>query len=206
MIERAHFDAIRNRWGAHSSWAVWRESESVNRPKEFVDDLSLLDPDTHPETLGILNPSIVFIGLNGSSRPGNGASAWGNFHDPSSRNNDFKIRYALSKTSYWGAYMTDVLVDFHETDSHKVSQVVRSTPELLEEQLDRLLSELKDLKKDNPLLIAFGNDVFNTLSRESRFNTYRIVKIPHFANYVGKEKYREQVRVAIAGGLKELAA
>ena len=52
--------------------------------------------------------------------------------------------------------------------------------------------EINDLGTHNPTIIAFGRDAYTILTRNFK-NEYKILKIPHYSNYGGKEKYREEV-------------
>ena len=56
--------------------------------------------------------------------------------------------------------------------------------------------ELKDLGSVNPTIIAFGNDAYSILLRNFK-NQYKVLKVPHYANYTSKEKYREQVNAVL---------
>lgn len=189
-IERERFETIRAKHGAHASWAVWREAAPTDKPKAHVGDLSVLDLEANPELLDTLKPEVVLLGLNASTRDMR-ATPWANFHDSSPRANDFKIRYALQGTPYWGAYMTDVLVGHHETDSSKVRSRVAHEPEWVEAQVARLKNELTDLATPSPLLVALGGDAYSLAS--THLPGYRIVKVAHYAHYVSREKYREEV-------------
>lgn len=47
--------------------------------------------------------------------------SWANFHsDDNKRQNDFKLRYALMDTPYWGSYITDVIKSHFDTISTNV--------------------------------------------------------------------------------------
>lgn len=194
-INRDAFERILQRHGRYASWAVWTEVDAEERPKAGIGDLSVFDLACHPEALDALNPNVVFLGLNASSRDLHPAP-WSNFHDSSPRANDFKIRYALAGTPYYGAYMTDVLVDHHETDSAKVTIRVREEPEWVAGQVARLRDELADLGSSSPLIVAFGGEAYRLASRS--LPDHRVVKVPHYANYVSKETYRDQVLTALA--------
>lgn len=194
-ISRSTFDLLRDKWGRYSSWAVWAELSATGSPKERVGDLSVLDPDVNVGLLKVLKSDVVMIGLNASSRDVSG-EPWFGFHDPSPRANDFKLRHTFRDTPYWGAYMTDVFNDLHETKSNLVASYLRGNPAEVERQIDRLRSELADLGSQDPLLIVFGNQAFEYVQRYFG-NDYRAVKVPHFSNYVGKDRYRGQVLAAI---------
>lgn len=62
----------------------------------------------------------MFVGLNRSGKPKDGNAEkkpdkpkdpWFNFH---AGRNDFKLRYALQGTRYWGSYITDAIKDYQE--------------------------------------------------------------------------------------------
>jgi len=195
-ISRTRFDELQARWGAHSSWAVWKTIGPEEKPKAHVGDRMILNPKINAELLSVLNPEVVMVGLNASSREGD-TEPWGNFHDGRSEGNDFKIRFAFEGTPFWGAYMTDVLVNFPETDSRKVRAHVKANPDIVAKQLDRLERELQHLGATDPLLIAFGGLASDLVCRHLG-DRYRVAKVTHYAHQIGKETYRAEVLEAIA--------
>jgi hypothetical protein len=50
-----------------------------------------------------------------------------------------------------------------------------------------------DIGSTNPTLIAFGNETYEILKRYFK-DEFIVLKIPHFAHFIGKEIYREQVK------------
>jgi len=192
MITRDRFDLLKRKRSDFSSWAVWRTPQPGEAPKAGIGDLSVLDPDQNPGLLSTLNPDVVFVGLNMSSRFVSADHPWGNFHDPSPRANDFKIRFALEQTRFWGAYMTDVFVDLPETRSPLVKRWMADNPALVSQQLNRFEGELEDLGAADPLLVAFGGAAFDAL-KAGLNGKRRIVKVMHYAHYISKEKYREHL-------------
>lgn len=192
MITRDRFDALRDEYSDFSSWAVWAHEEASEPPKARVGDLTVLDPDRNPGLLDELNPDVVLLGLNASSR---GAEMdprpWGNFHDPSARAQDYKIRFALRETPYWGAYMTDVFIDLPETNSNKVRTWRSENPEAVAAHVLRLEQELDALGTD-PLLVVFGDLAYTSLPQDFRRGR-RVVKVDHYSNYIGKEDYRARI-------------
>lgn len=204
MISRERFDDMKAKWGAYSSWAVWKRIGPGDAPKKDMGDLSILDPDRNPALLESLNPNIVLLGLNAATRA-IASEPWANFHDSRSVANDFKIRFALEETPYWGAYMTDVLVGLHETDSAKVNSWIKRNPVGVDEQISRLESELADIGAIDPLVVAFGGLAYGVLQVRLG-KKYRIVKVMHYAHQVGKEKYRGEVLRALDGAMKGILA
>ena len=172
-----------------SSWAIW--ADQGDTPKSNVGDLSVLDPNTNPKLLPTLNPNIALVALN--IPRGDITLPFGNFHDARSEATDYKIRYATNDTPLWGAYMTDIIKDFEEKISGKVKSYLRENRDFEKENVDFFVQELSDIGATNPTLIAFGNESYDILKRNLN-NEFKIHKIPHYANYSSKEKYRMQIK------------
>lgn len=187
MISREKYFEIRERFGHYSSWAIW--AEEGKNPKDNIGDLSVLDPDQNPTLLESLHGKSIFLGLNISrkiERP------FGNFHDPRPMATDFKIRYALKHTSYWGSYMTDIIKDFEEKVTGKMMSFLRKNRRFEKENIQQLREEIEVLGSENPVLVIFGKDA-ETVARRNLGTKFPIVRILHYAKYVSKEDYRVQV-------------
>tara|TARA_B100000767_G_C19565135_1_gene450777 strand:- start:135 stop:725 length:591 start_codon:yes stop_codon:yes gene_type:complete len=189
MISQNQFNFIKSKYQYWSSWAIW--ADQGDTPKSNVGDLSVLDPNTNPKLLPTLNPNIVLVALNISR--GDITLPFGNFHDARSEATDYKIRYATNDTHLWGAYMTDIIKDFEEKISGKVKSYLRENRDFEKENVDFFVQELSDIGATNPTLIAFGNESYDILKRNLN-NEFKIHKIPHYANYSSKEKYRQQIK------------
>ena len=187
MISSDTFHKIKSDFGHYASWAVW--AKQGDTPKSNVDDLTALNIQKNPTLLESLREDIIFLGLN-ISRPIE--RPLGNFHDPRPMATDYKIRYALQDTHYWGGYMTDIIKDFEEKASGKMMKYLRSDPQFEKENIEILRSEIDVLGHKDPILIAFGRDA-EIIARRNLGNEYEICRIPHYANYTSKEKYRDQV-------------
>ena len=188
MFDQSTFDFIKKKYGHYASWAIWAD-EGV-KPKDNVADLSVFDINKNTGLLQQLNPNIILVGLNISRRI---EMPLANFHDARSQAMDFKIRYALWGSPFWGAYMTDMIKDFEQKASGKVMSYLRTDKSFEEENVTVFREEINDLGIDNPNIIAFGRDVHTVLNRNFK-NEYEIFKIPHYSNYSSKEKYREEVK------------
>ncbi len=182
MLQPEIYNQIKCEYGKSASWAVW--AEEWNTPKSNIGDLSIFDD---LEIYKRLNPNYVFVGLNPSVQD-TSEEIWHNFHSTDTkRQNDYKLRYAIKNTKFWGAYITD-LNGVKETDSNKVSVSADDVQAFTQE------IALLGIK---PVLIALGDKVYNALVKYLS-GEYTIVKIKHFSCYISKEAYRESV-------LKELA-
>lgn len=191
MIPLDRFLRIRERHGHFASWAVWAPAGA--RPKDGVGDLSVLDPETNPSLLETLHVDAILLGLN-ISRPI--ARPFGNFHDPGPRATDFRIRHALFGTRLWGAYMTDVIKDFEEKASGKVTAHLKRDPEFERENVRLLLEEIEHLGARNPLLVAFGRDAESIL-RRNLGGRFEVVGIPHYAIRGSSASYRARVHAIL---------
>ena len=196
MISETEYELIKSKYQYWSSWAVWADQGET--PKSNVGDLSVLDPKTNHNLLSALNPNIVLVALNISR--GDITMPFANFHDARSEATDYKIRYGIKDTPLWGAYMTDIIKDFEEKISGKVKSYLRENREFEQENVNFFVKELSDVGATNPTLVAFGNESFDILKRNLK-NDFKILKIPHYANYSSKEKYRQQIQEVIENSL-----
>lgn len=185
MIKRKH--------GAYASWAVWPEPRGG--PKSDIGDLSVLDPDQNPRLLPTLRSDVVMLALNLSRDI---PPPLGNFHDPRSVAQDYKIRYAFSGTPFYGAYMTDLIKRVVMLKSGNLLSHLRKNPSLIRESIQILLEEFNDLRGASPTLIAFGATVHRLALEHVPSNRYsRLVRVMHYSDYVSKETYRQRVLEAL---------
>ena len=183
MLDKKQFELIKDKYGYWASWAIWADEGKT--PKSNVGDLSIFESES---LFANLKPDIILVGLNVSR--GGIKVRLANFHDARSEATDYKIRYALKDTPFWGGYMTDIIKDFDQKSSGKVVSYLRDNKPFEEENVKIFREELKDLEIDDPTIIAFGQDAYSILNRNFK-NEYKLLKVPHYANYTSKEKYRE---------------
>ena len=184
MITRKEFEFIKQKYGLYASWAVW--GQQGIRAKDNMGDLSVFDD---PKTLKILNPNIILVGLNFSvsgavNRP------FENFHGKGG--GAYKIRYALYKTKFWGAYMTDIVKSYVELEASEVISYLNKNPDFLKENIKSFKDELKDIGSINPILVAFGNEVNDILNKHFK-DEFNIIKFTHYSHFQSKEVYRREV-------------
>lgn len=187
MITRKKFDFIKENYSQYSSWAVWAEQEEKQKSK--IGDLTILDPDINENLLSELNPEVVLVALNFSLDVKH--QPWGNFHSYGPHATDYKTRFALKGTILWGGYMTDIIKNYPEKESGNVSIYLKLHREFEQNNIKFFRKELKDIGANNPLLVAFGNEVNNVLNRN--ITDLEILKIPHYASHQGAVPYREEV-------------
>ncbi len=61
-----------------------------------------------------------------------------------------------------------------------------------EDNIRKLREEIEVLGFTNPVLVTFGKDA-EMIAKRNLGNEFRIVRVSHYANYISKEDYREQV-------------
>ena len=93
--------------------------------------------------------------------------------------------------------MTDIIKNYDEVDSMKVSQYLKHNPSYEKENINLFLNELATLEAKNPKIIAVGGATYEVLSRNLS-HQFRIEKVPHYAHRMSKEKYRIAVALALS--------
>ena len=132
MIDQTKFEFIKKKYGYYASWAIW--TDVGEKPKDNVGDLRVFDIKHNTGLLQQLNPNIILVGLNISR--GEMKVPLANFHDARSVSMDFKIRYALSGSPFWGAYITDIIKDFDQKVSGKVMSYLSKNKQFEKDNVD----------------------------------------------------------------------
>ena len=187
MITEKKFNYVKDKYGLYASWAIWAPQGET--PKSNVGDLTIFDLSNSKNILDDLGTEYVLVALNISR--GAIQTPLANFHDKRSEATDFKIRHALKDTPLWGSYMTDLFKDYDEKSSSNVRKFISTNPDFVDSNVDFFKNELDDIGQPKKL-IAFGGEVYKHLNKFFS-DKYEIIKIPHYANYVSQEKYREMV-------------
>tara|TARA_B100001123_G_C14879723_1_gene855474 strand:- start:173 stop:760 length:588 start_codon:yes stop_codon:yes gene_type:complete len=179
------YNFIKKKYGKHASWAVW--AEEADKPKSNMGDLSVFDDEN---ILQELNPNIVLVALN-FSFSGVVQEDFSNFHSSNPRAQDYKTRYAVKNTPFWGAYMTDIIKDYAEKESNKVTTDLRNNPSMVTDNIISFEQELEDIGSNDPLLICFGVDAFNIL-KKNLGEKYNIRKVSHYSHFINKKDLRDE--------------
>ena len=194
MVDRETFDRIKEKHGPHASWAVW--SKPDGKPKSNMGDLTVLDPDQNPALLGMLRSDVVMLGLNLSrDQP----ALFGNFHDASSRGQDYKIRFAFTGTPFYGAYMTDIIKRVRMLKARDLMRYLAANQQCVDENIECLLEEFDDLKSEPPIVIAFGGNAHQLAAKHLPANRYsRLVRVTHYSHHISQTAYQERVLSELA--------
>jgi hypothetical protein len=186
LITTEKYQFIKEYYGNMCSWAIW--SEQTNKKiKSGMDDISVFNNES---VLNLLNPNLVLVGLNISKKI---PIVFGNFHPTNSSAQDYKTRYAVKDTIFWGSYMTDIIKDFSEKASSNMMKYLSKNKDFESQNIKLFQQELIDIGSNNPILIAFGNDVYKILRRHFK-TTYRIYKVTHYSARISKEHLRTEFK------------
>lgn len=195
QISDQQFSKIRERYGYHSSWAIWRDRSS--RPLDGIGDLSVFDFTAHPENRELLHANFIIIGLNFSvDTEGRTKDHFTNFHSPSRWGKDYKMRDAFKDTPLWGAYMTDILKDYIEVSSANVAAHLRAKPDALETHYAAFDEELEILGAQSSVLVPLGGLTCELVARRYG-STRKILKLPHYSARGSSEAYIANVHQAL---------
>ena len=190
MITREKFDFVKKKYGPVASWAIW--AHEGKKAKSNMGDLTVLDPEINKNLLSELNPNVVLVALNFPENVDH--KPFENFH-AGGKFQDYKTRYAIRDSPYWGGYMTDIIKNHPEKKSKELVKYLKTHPDEVQSNVESFRQELRDIGVEKPKLVAFGNDVYDILKRN--LPKFEIVKIPHYAHFISKEKYREQVKTTL---------
>ncbi|SFT61024.1 hypothetical protein SAMN02910301_2110 [Lachnospiraceae bacterium XBD2001] len=191
MISKKNYDLLKKKYGKVASWAIWSTDYSNAQPKKNTADLSVFK---NKDLLKVINTGYVFVGLNASSTHGDvsqGTDAWYNFHSNYTYQNDYKLRFALQGTKYWGSYITDLIKYYEEVDSGKVESYLRKNPDVVKQNIEDFRYEIS-LLGDKPVLVALGSKTYKML-RDYLEDEFEIRQIKHYSYTIGKEDYRREV-------------
>jgi len=188
MITKQLYLDIAKKYGKVASWAVW--DRVGDKPKSNISNMELFDIQNTPSLLNVLRTNTVMVALN-FARDVEMEEPFLNFHDPNPHGQDFKIRYAFEGTEYYGSYMTDIIKDFPMLSSKDVMKYLKDKPDEIQKQLEIFVQELKFIGADKPLIMAFGRDTYDLLSKYLCSSVYSdLIALTHYSHQISKENYR----------------
>ena len=191
MVSKKNFESLKKEYGLCSSWTIWELPGST--PKSNTGNMKWAEDPKLYEKVGT---GFVFVGLNWAGGHGDqtedGTIKWKDFHSDYTYQNDFKLRYALMGTRYWGSYITDIIKYHPETDSSKVEKMIKNNPDIVKKNMEHFERELSLLGDKEPILVALGGASYEIL-KQCFGHKYTIVKIQHYSASGGKEDYRKKV-------------
>jgi len=184
IISIDSYNKIKDKYGNISSWALWTEKVDI-RSKKGMEDISFFENPSQ-STLEVLNPNIILVGLNISEKIGR---VFGNFHPDKTSAQDYKTRFALHGTMFWGAYMTDVIKSYEEKIAGNLMKYLSKNKAFEMENIKMFEQELLDINSQNTIIVAFGNDSYNILKRNLK-DKYKLYKVPHYSAFIQLDSLR----------------
>lgn len=191
MKDLKTYEALREEFGFTSSWAIWETPVNGNwKGKDSVSDMT---PFLNEETLiRSLNDKYIFVGLNPAvhDHVPHSVLPWENFHSGDARRSqDYKLRYALHGTEYWGAFMTDIYTGIADTNS--TSAMKKVTDRATNESIQNVL-RIRTLLGNKAIIVAMGTKAYDVLIKNLP-SDIGIKMIMHYSAYVNLDVYREKV-------------
>lgn len=196
MIDIERYNLLKEKYGQCASWAIW-EKPIQDKPSSNIKCLSLFNDENICDKL---NSKYVFVGLNKSKTDNDFKSEpWRNFHSTEPHQKDFRLRYVLMGTKFWGSYITDIIKKCEgdskkseETKSEKVMSYLKKHPEVVDENIKIFKEELNTLSNEKPILIAIGKDAYTILNNNMK--EYAIKEIRHYSDRkISNEDYKVEV-------------
>ena len=185
MVEKKVYDELKEKYGEVSSWAIW--APVGDKAKSNIGDMTVFDNSNLLETL---HTDFIFVALNEGDhgeREDGYTGSWANFHSPYSAGYDYKLRFVLKDTRFWGSYMADIIKHHNDPNSADVIKLVDTTEGLLEKNIEEFKNELKIIGGD-PTLVALGGAAKKWLD-DHFAGEYPILLMQHFSNWGGQETY-----------------
>jgi len=189
-MDRTHFENLSS-LAKSGSWAIWDENEPSN-------------PSIIEESIKVLHTKVIIVGLNKSNTLGHN---WQNYHGGK---HDRKLMYAFNKSSYRGAYMTD-LISNTVTKSAK-GLFDRENEDSLCHEMEKFHDEMKKLSVgSNTLFILLGRTVKDLFFDKLSVYYHNAVAIPHhsstqYKDYLWVErvwqKINSHIKIANDAGIK----
>lgn len=183
---------LREEFGYTSSWAVWAAPKSGNwKSKDNVFNMTPFHNET--ELLKSLNGDYIFVGLNPAvhDQKDHSVEVWENFHSSDAKKSqDYKLRYALKDTMYWGAFITDVYTGIADTYSDSTMKKVTKSATL--ESMVNVL-RIREILGGHATIVAMGTKAHAVLKKNLP-EDIELKMITHYSAYVNIDNYRDTVQ------------
>ena len=196
MISWQSYENLKKEFGYRSSWAIWAAPKKGDwTKKDSVSDMNIFLDEK--KLIHALNDDYIFVGLNPAvhDHVPHIQMAWENFHSSDNkRSQDYKLRYALHDTPYWGSFMTDVFTKIVDTDS--TSAMKKVTDRATADSINSLL-HIKERLGGKAVIVAMGTKAYKVLKRHLPVDI-ELMKIYHYAARVNLDEYRKKVLDALS--------
>lgn len=194
MISKEQYDSlIRKQYGATSSWTIWAKPDNdLWKTKSNIADISFFQNE---DIINYLCPDYIFVGLNPSKHSNSAACTelWRNFHSgDAKKSQDYKLRYALKDTKYWGCFITDVFPTIIEKDSNCAMK--KTNKSMTTESIEMIL-QARDILGGHAVIVAVGGKAYKILKKGLSGTNACLKKITHYSYRINIDKYRQSVLI-----------
>lgn len=191
MINWKTYEKLRDEFGYTSSWTIWDVPGNGNwKSKDGIGDLKSFVNEE--ELIKELNPNFIFVGLNPAAHDSaaHPVKHWENFHSgDKKRSQDYKLRYALLGSEYWGSFITDIFTGIVDTNSSRTMK--KATPSATIESINNIL-KIRELLGGTATVVAIGVKSYSILKSKLP-QGIKLKKITHYAAFVNIDNYKEKV-------------
>ena len=191
MISKEQYDTLSKQYGSTSSWTIWaRPNNDLWKTKSNISDVSFFQ---NQDIIDYLSPDYIFVGQNPADHTDSDkyTELWKNFHSgDTKRSQDYKLRYALKDTKYWGCFITDIYPEIIETDSNCAMR--KANKDMTSESKERLL-QARNILGGHAIIVAIGDKTYQILKEALSGENVRLKKITHYSHHINIDKYRQSV-------------
>ena len=194
MINKKTYSKIKKLYGSDSSWAIWSDPENKNfKTKSNIDDLACFKDEV--ALIKKIKTKYIFVGYNPAIHKKNKTqAAWSSFHSgDKKRSQDYKLRYALKCSEYWGSFITDL---YPEIKSRNIELANIKISENDTRKAIKRLINIRDLLGGKATIVAIGYKTYEVLKRNPLPNT-KLIRIKHYSCRINQDTYREEVLCAL---------
>lgn len=90
--------------------------------------------------------------------------------------------------------MTDLIKNMPMKSSHELKTLLAKNKNIIDENLKTFRRELFDIEAKDPIILAFGADVYEILNRNLVKSEFLIlIKLTHYSQQISKEEYKATV-------------
>ena len=199
IFGQKEYEELRAKYWDKASWTIW-SSFTDDHPRANMRNLDVFDD---PDLLSTINTKYVFVGLNSSGDHKEDMDIdkpWHFFHSDYRYGHDYKLRYSLFESIYWGCYITDIIKDYPEVNGQNAFQYAMDNHEKMDKHIETFKDELR-LLGGKPNIIALGNNAFKIIDmyRDRLGCEYadkeknKIIKVMHYSYRIGPIRYKKKL-------------
>jgi len=157
----------------YGSFAIWDTSNiaNYNYIRKFVPQLK---------------NDLVICGINATV----GLNDLENFHRKKGGRGDLWYPKAFNGSYMRGGYLTDLF----KGQTVRYERELKTSPAIIQDCLQKLDQEIKDLGSGKIFIVAVGNKVFDILKKHYKNSGHTVVKLKHYSGWITRDLWMEKAR------------